>query len=77
MSALPLKADIAGGREQVRFVPKADSCSAAIPFDQLICTGKSQHSENNGPVTEPPVPTSLAGIDGGRGRRVKFPCTNP
>jgi len=77
MSALPPIADILERQLDVRFGPKADSCSAAIPFDQLICTGKSQHSENNGPVTEPPVPTSLAGIDGGRGRRVKFPCTNP
>jgi hypothetical protein len=29
MSALPPKADIAGRRLDVRFVPKADSCTAA------------------------------------------------
>ena len=30
MSALPPKADIAGRQADVRFVPKADSCTAAI-----------------------------------------------
>ena len=30
MSALPLKADIADGDRHVRFVPKADICTAAI-----------------------------------------------
>jgi hypothetical protein len=30
MSALPLKADIAEGDRHVHFVPKADSCTAAI-----------------------------------------------
>jgi hypothetical protein len=30
MSALPPKADIAQHGDNVRFVPKADSCSAAI-----------------------------------------------
>jgi hypothetical protein len=30
MSALPPKADIAGRQLNVRFVPKADSCTAAI-----------------------------------------------
>ena len=30
MSALPPKADMCGATRDVRFVPKADSCSAAI-----------------------------------------------
>jgi hypothetical protein len=30
MSALPPKADIAGRRLNVRFVPEADSCTAAM-----------------------------------------------
>jgi hypothetical protein len=38
MSALPPKADMAGGRLDVRFVPKADICSAAKSclFDHLV-----------------------------------------
>ena len=42
MSALPPKADIAECGWHVRFVPKADSCSAAILslFDHLVGTGK-------------------------------------
>jgi hypothetical protein len=43
MSALPPKADIAGRRLDVRFVPKADSCSAAnqqrVLFDHLVGAG--------------------------------------
>ena len=40
MSALPPKADIRQGNRDVRFVPKADSCTAArkILFDQLVST---------------------------------------
>jgi hypothetical protein len=49
MSALPPIADVVERDRHVRFVPKADSCIAAIPFDQLICTGKSQQSESDGP----------------------------
>jgi len=40
MSALPPKADMDQHRCDVRFVPKADSCTAArkILFDQLVST---------------------------------------
>jgi hypothetical protein len=37
MSALPPKADIAGRRLDVRFVPKADSCGAAnLAYSRLV-----------------------------------------
>jgi hypothetical protein len=38
MSALPPKADVAGRRLDVRFVPKADSCTATNSrlFDHLV-----------------------------------------
>ena len=42
MSALPPKADIVERDRHVRFVPKADSCSAAILslFDHLVGEGE-------------------------------------
>src|SRR5262249_5228893 len=42
MSALPPKADIRCHRQDVRFVPKADSCTATILslFDHLVGSGK-------------------------------------
>jgi len=66
MSALPPKADIVQDDRDVRFVPKADI--AAILFDQLICTAKSQHSESDGPGSDGAAgPNIFAGIDAGRG----------
>jgi hypothetical protein len=48
MSALPPKADIVRHSGHVRFVPKADSCSAAILslFDHLV--GSNQQTGRHG-----------------------------
>ena len=52
MSALPPKADIAECDRHVRFVPKADICSAAILplFDHLVGAAKQRkrHGEAEG-----------------------------
>ena len=52
MSALPPKADIGTQPRDVRFVPKADICSAAILhlFDHLIGAAKQRkrHGEAEG-----------------------------
>jgi len=47
MSALPPKADIAERDRHVRFVPKADSCSAANLrlFDHLVGSGEHGRRE--------------------------------
>ena len=48
MSALPPKADIDGCSPDVRFVPKADSCTAAksVLFDHLV-GGRKQRVRNS------------------------------
>ena len=47
MSALPPKADIVGREWDVRFVPKADSCTAAkwILFDHLAGATKERQRD--------------------------------
>jgi hypothetical protein len=44
MSALPPKADIAGLQFDVRFVPKADSCTAqrGLLFDHFVGAGEQR-----------------------------------
>ena len=44
MSALPLKADMCGATWDVRFVPKANSCTAVL-FDHLV--GESEQLVGN------------------------------